>query len=216
LRALLYSIPGSGTRFACKYLTEVLGYKKYAVSEFSEMPVTSRSLTQCHVDGSFMSARARGDNLVHHKLRAVADEGLIVVIPLRSPVATAISRMRDDGGRSVLQIREMWKTLAGEIDSFDHILLPVEAPWLDHRRLLKLVASKLDAVPDPVLFEEMAAKWPRIGSSGLKGERDEYARTGRTTLGGHDSSIFDEATAWYIRRLAHFAGGEYMQTPIDN
>lgn len=189
----------------------MLGYEECALGQLAERPLNSKSFTQYHVDGSFVSVQARADSRVYLKIREVAHEGLVTVIPLRSPVAAAISRTKNGGGHTVPQVRSMWGRLAETIDSFDHILLPVEAPWFDHRRLLALVDKKLGTLPvDYDRLEQVVHEWPKVGSSGVKKERAEYDRTGRTTLGDHDSSIFDENTAWYIQRLADFAGGEYM------
>lgn len=207
MRAMVYSIPGSGTRFAVKYLSEVLGYEQMALHGLSQKPMGAKVFFQHHVD----SEEKRSD--LASKVREVAKEGLVVIIPLRSPVATAISRLKlkGSGGHTVPEMLQRWRVLRQNIDDFDHVLLPVEAPWFDHRRLLELVAERLNTTPSPEQFEDMACNWPKVGDSGTRPARCRYDRMGQTVIGDYDSSVFDEETAWYIRRLADFAEGQYRR-----
>jgi hypothetical protein len=203
MRALVYSIPGSGTRFTLQFLVEALGYEKLQPHELQNHVIGDRQFTQWHV--------RRGHSSL---ITDLVEGGAKVVIPLRSPVATAITRESHLGPDTVVRVKDLWRILRERIDRFDYILLPVEAPWFSHLRLLELVAQHLQMEPNQEVLEAMADKWPRVGCNGYKPERGRYDWTGQATIQGEDSSVFDEETAWYIQLLAEFAAGPY-RSAID-
>lgn len=76
-----------------------------------------------------------------------------------------------------------------------NIYVPVEA-GLDKRKLLQSIADHLKApIKDEEFFEEMVEKWPKVGTTGPRPERDEYEKTG--LIDGKALTFLDSAVEWY-------------------
>lgn len=203
MRTWIYSIPGSGTRFTIRYLADVLGLKPLGVRDLAAASVDAMVYTQHHV-----MTDTNPNNSAQVLLDAARD-GLRVVIPMRSPVATAITREPTHKECTVERVKALWATLEKTIDQLDFVLLPLECPWFDHGRLLRIVARHVGAEPDKAAVADLVRAWPRVGSGGDRPLRTEYDRTGRTTIRGRDSAEFDDATELYLRELALFFSGTY-------
>lgn len=173
-RALIYSIPGSGTRFTADVIERMLG------------PIEIQ-----HVDEGW-------------KFDPEADNGIVkTVVPLRSPVAVYLSRRgghpRDAGLRQT--IVKHWATLRERIGLYDYLLFPMAA-GLDRAELLQSVIEHLDTEPDTDVFDELVRNWRKVGNHEQRPELVEYEQTGNVVVDGKDMGWLDDHTDWYDKQVA--------------
>ena len=153
-RALLLSIPGSGTRFTRDFLENCLGYYSVSPKKIADHPVNSPVYAFHHIDDPVGNITSK----IRH---------LKTVIPVRPPVSTFKTRFRQYGDeeKCLMTILDYWQTLNEKICSYDHVLLPVEEN-LDRVRVLNIVVDHLEAREKVRTrkFYEIAVHWKKVGS----------------------------------------------------
>ncbi len=186
-KALVHSVPGSGTRFVCEFAEKCLDYKR-SHSEIDLVEYADDN-TYCHT----------------HVWQAldpvVKDERVRVIFPLRSPYLSYLTRRYRVGKTSdtVEQKRQAvilhWKTLIKKAKYMNPLYVPVEA-GLDNRKLLQSIVKHLDApVVNQEKFEEFVTRWPKVGTAGARYDRDVYEATG--FIDGRQPTFLDFAVDWY-------------------
>jgi hypothetical protein len=189
-KALIYSVPGSGTMFTREILRKCLGY------QHKDLPVmlkhsAPRNYSQIHVDDV--------------RLDMVLDKaGVKTIIPVRDPVSTFLTRHNNmSGGLRARKLSEaFWGMLIDTIDQFDYVLLPVAEDY-DHEMMAQRVIDHLDApIEYPDAYRGLVRDWPLINSQGEKTMRKEYEETG--LVEGRDVSFLDFAMEWYEQQLAGY------------
>lgn len=183
MKAVVYSVPGTGTRFLCNLLRRGFGYRGDAPGPFE--------------------SRHPGDDLFilrhfHFQQEPVSPPASIpVVIPIRHPVHGFLTRRREQG-ETVEQYAARWDRLRRFwAERNPHLFIvddPTDTPLDRGSRLHDLIHVVKPAEVDPVYAESVVVDWAPIGR-GPGEEQLEYEGTGRVQ--GLDLSPLDEAVAWY-------------------
>ena len=193
-KALVLSVPGTGSRFTMNYLMSCLGYVKVSPEDLLHKPRYAPYCSLQHVNAS---------PPIMKTLSKV--EGLKVVIPLRAPVHQFLTRVGE--AAHAQRVREeskvMWKRLVELQPDFDYVYLPIEED-MDRAKRLMLVADHLDAIPDELVFDEIVENWAKVGSNGIKRERVQYDKTGAVSVGGFNMSFLDEEMAMYDKWIEEY------------
>jgi len=195
-KALVLSVPGTGSRFTMNFLMSCLGYEKMSPEDLLHKPRYAPFCSLQHVNAS---------PPIMKTLSKV--EGLKVVIPLRAPVHQFLTRVGE--AAHAQRVREesktMWRRLVELKDMFDYVFLPIEEDMSREKRLI-LVASHLDAEPNKDVFDEIVNTWAKVGSNGVKPERVHYDKHGTVNVGGFNMSFLDEEMDMYNRWIDEFRG----------
>lgn len=177
--ALVFSVPGSGSRFTVALL-EARGYRPGV------------DLQQIH---SWVDHGKHVEDM--KRLLAARDAGYKAVVPLRSPVATFLTRRRVAAGETqaekdrVSKERTLtyWGTLIGWLPRLDHVLFPVEDERVPRSERIARVERHLGLDPSDDL-----PPWERVGSRSGDDEDLEV-----------DVSFLDQMTRLYDWLLEDYA-----------
>ncbi len=184
-KALVHTVPGSGTRFICEFLDKCLGYKRIEKSK----PKFEEHLSDC----IYIQTHVWDD-----RIAAAEHESVRVVIPIRPPYLTYITRRyrnADFEGDSRINMVNHWEQLIQRAASIDPIYVPIEED-VDRRQLLHSIANFLEApVVNQAEFDRFADTWPKIGTAGSMSERKKYERSG--LIDGVTPIFLDFAVDWY-------------------
>jgi len=198
-RALVLSVPGTGSRFTMNYLMGCLGYEKLSPEDLLHKPKNSPFCSLQHVNASPPIMKTLGKA-----------EGLKVVVPLRAPIHQFLTRSGES--KHAQRVREESKALWSRLrqilldGSWDYVFLPIEEDMDRTKRLMK-VANHLDAEPDEDVLEEIVTNWAKVGSSGIKPARVEYNKRGNVSVGGFNMSFMDEEMRWYRETIEEYEKG---------
>lgn len=199
-RALVYSVPGTGTRFTNNLLEEVFGYRKVGPRELVKEPVNSQVYTHLHVNaGTYLDLIKEMD----------PGKSIGTIIPLRSPVAQYITRHREmeKGERARVEALRLWNLLKESVERYDYVFLPIEETRITNREKVARVAEHLETYPLSNAVFDFCAKWEKVGSSGPKPERELYDRTGSTEVDGGDVAFLDSLMSWYWKQVDGYLNG---------
>ena len=197
-KALIYSVPGTGTGFTRKLIEVCFNYAPVSLEKMLASPVDSRCYAAHHVDAE--------------RLRLVTQEhpDIKTVIPLRSPVAQYITRwQRMNGGRrnaSRATAVSFWQTLKESLNRYNYVFLPIEEGF-DRGIKIWRVAKHLETLPDALAYDQFCKEWPKVNSGfpqGTRPERAEYDANGKVTIDGHPMGFLDEAMDWYHEQIARY------------
>jgi len=186
-KALVHSVPGSGTRFVCEFTEECLGYKRaHTEIDLIESPVRN---VYCHTH-------------VWQPLDEVAlHESVRVVIPIRPPYLSYLTRRyrlgaaTDSVETKQKKVALHWKELIRKAKYMNPLFVPVEED-LDRRQLLQTIANHLDApIVNQERFEKFVTDWPKVCTAGPREERDEYESSG--LIDEVTPTFLDFAVIWY-------------------
>jgi hypothetical protein len=167
--ALVFSVPGTGTRFTVALL-QAFGY------------VLGTNLSQIH---SLVDKGKHAQDM--ERLRIAKADGVAAVIPLRSPVASFLTRRKVTAGQTQDEKDEKarertlryWQTLRDWMHQFDHVLFPIEEVQTPRVDRIARVARHLN-----VAFEPESFVWCKVGS--WPGEAPDV-----------DVSFLSELSLWY-------------------
>jgi len=205
-KALVLSVPGTGSRFTMNYLVSCLGYERKMLLPKDLNPKPRRKPRNTPLPfASLQHVNASPQQILRPLVKL---EGLKTVIPLRAPVHQFLSRMGEASNPENVkeESKTFWKLLKELKDDFDYVFLPIEED-MDRAGRLMLVANHLGAVPDDDVFEEIVANWAKVGSNGVKPLRVEYDKRGNVSVGGFDMSFLDEEMAWYAGLIEEYREG---------
>lgn len=189
-KALIYSVPGSGTMFTRTLLEKGLEYKQCGIDQVLAQKMPWK-FAQIH---SYDSEREK----------AYDQRDLKTIIPIRDPISTFLTRHNNLGGGYVAreQVLSHWLYLIATIDRFDYVLLPV-AEDFDRRTMLQRVVDHLEApIKGRAAFENMIEEWPKVNTQGDRTMRPEYEQTGRVE--NRPLKFLDGAREWYERQLIRY------------
>lgn len=186
-KAVVFSVPGTGTRFTYKFLQDSLGYTEvHGIDQIL-------SMTRESVFWSTHSWRAMEPLAGYHGTR--------MIVPLRDPYRAYLTRRHaypyDEGART--HMISLWKILMEGVENHDVVYFPIDAPNVDKHLLLKSVADKLETDYDEDSLNNIATNWVRIGSRGPSAPRDEYEKD--RTIGGKHVSFLKTAQDWYFDKV---------------
>jgi hypothetical protein len=183
---LIYSVPGSGTRFCLLYLSQVLGYRTSKLEDL--VTFESGHLGQVHTDYNDIN-----DIVCRAK-------GLRVVVPLRDPYHSFITRTYKPNwsptrpAESVPLFELWWHRMIEVTKTMDVIYLPVDRPELDRYKLLQSIATHCEVAPDPDKVTKFADDWSKVGSMRVSPQKEEYLEQG--TVDGKPMHFLDFAVEW--------------------
>ena len=198
-KALVLSVPGTGSRFTMNFLMGCLGYEKLSPEDLIHKPPNSPFCCLQHVNAGPPAMKMLREH-----------PGLKTIIPLRAPVHQFLTRAGESAHAQ--RVREESKSLWGRLiqmlrdGSWDYVFLPIEED-MDRRARLMKVARHVEAEPDPDVFEEIVTNWAKVGSSGIKPARVKYDKYGKVSVGGFNMSFLDEEMAWYRETVEEYRKG---------
>ena len=185
-KALIHSVPGSGTRFVCEFVEKCLGYKRSHIEADLIVFPTNNTYVQTHA---------------WQDVDVVAStENVRVLFPLRPPYLTYLTRRYRTGRPTDTPeqkqeiIAKHWRELIRKSEYMNPLYLPVEA-GLDREMVLQSIANHLEADINQEVFDEIVESWPKVGTVGGRPERDEYEKTG--LIDGVTPHFLDFAIEWY-------------------
>ncbi len=186
-KAVVFSVPGTGTRFICKFLQDSLGYTE--IHGIDQLLAMDRET----VFWSTHNWRAMEPLVNYH--------GSKMVVPLRDPYRAYLTRRHaypyDEGART--HMASLWKILMDGTEGVDVAYLPIDAPNVDKHLLLQSIAIHLDCGYDTESLDKIATQWLRIGSRGPSAARDEYENA--KLIGGEHVSFLKTAQDWYFDKV---------------
>ena len=197
-KALVLSVPGTGSRFTLNFLEACLGYQRISPEELLHKPAETPFCALQHVNSHGASLRDTANPRYQIK----------TVIPLRAPVHQFITRLgvNAHANRVREECKTLWKRMREVMNDYDHVLLPVEVD-MDRRARLEVVMRHLGATPDAAMFDHIIEHWTPVGSGGVKSERLTYDRDGDVSIAGFRMGIFDDEMAWYRRVIHQYTEG---------
>ncbi len=186
-KALVHSIPGSGTRFCTEFISRVLGYSR--VDSPEKLVGAKAKNTFCHT------------HVWNRASAMLCKSDVQIIVPLRDPYLVYLTRRyrllhpTDNPREKRETMARYWHWLIMDTALMSNIYVPVEA-GLDKRWLLQSIADHLKApIKDEEFFEKMIEEWPKVGTAGPRPERDKYERTG--LIDGKALTFLDSAVEWY-------------------
>jgi hypothetical protein len=184
-RAIVYSVPGTGTRFCCDFLSFVLGYKQAPLNELDNI-------------NTYVSIHSGTINRINRVMEKYPDVKLVV--PLRDPYLAYTSRyhldypVRDSGTQNNKnRCVEYWQSLIETTALYPTVFLPINCNEKD--RLLNLVkVGKYLGANTNSRFIDYATNWTAIGSDGMNELKHEYIERG--TIDSVKPTFLDFAVNW--------------------
>ncbi len=186
-KAIVYSVPGTGTRFVCRYLDTCMKYLRVVSVGTLMRWKTEQAYLQTHSKATLK--RLEG----HHGTR--------MIIPLRDPYRAYLTRLntfRSDAD-AITQTRSLWEYLMAAERDYKVVYLPVDHVNLDRRKVLKSVAQHLEADYDETTLNSFADVWLQIGASQPTASREEYESS--KLIDGEHPTFLKEAQDWYFDKV---------------
>ncbi len=172
MKVVLYTVPGTGTRFMVRILESVYGYRSVEYPRF----------------------RDSGEGDIYTRLHAAPEDqkhALIgnldgrFVTPLRDPVMSFLSRyaVTVDNAAPTWTVADSacrWARLMGEVEKHRIFCFDVETDGYQNRRVLM---KGLEAHIEPrkvnsEALEKLLLEWSPVGASEISPEKVEYLETG--------------------------------------
>jgi len=184
-KAIVHSVPGTGTRFCCNFLSFVLGYKEVKLNELdktnSYVPIHSGTTGRINrVIEKYPSAR--------------------LVVPLRDPYLAYTTRHHldySDGERGAQNNKdkcvEYWQSLIEATALYPTVFLPINCNEKDRLRNLVKVGKYLGANTNS-RFIDYATNWTAVGSEGMNDLKREYIERG--TINNVKPTFLNFAVDW--------------------
>ncbi len=186
-KAIIYSVPGTGTRFVCKYATECLEYLRV---------VSVGSLMRWPNDNVYLHTHSKSV-----LKRLMNFHGTRMIIPLRDPYRAYLTRLKtyksEEGAQT--SMAGLWETLMTAEEQFKVVYLPVDHVNLDRRKVLKSIANFMDVDYDEAVLNQFADAWLSIGASQPSASREEYERS--KLIKGQHVTFLKEAQDWYFYKV---------------
>ncbi len=193
MKAVLHTVPGSGTRFVSDILERVFQYRGIGHPEFI---ATENS-------GVYILVHSYGEGHAQHKkLDTVGDVPFVTA--LRNPVSSYLTRnaqsKRDGVGyfETPTQWAQRWSRLARVVEERGAFCFPVDAD-LDRVRLIERLGAHIRAWGRVGVKEEIVKAWQVVGSQGAVPEQTEYMQTGKVE--GYDLAPLQDAAQWYNEQV---------------
>lgn len=204
---LVFSVPGTGTRFTITLLQDVLGYRMIQTSRIGKM----ESDHFVHIHSWAADEGKHAKDMKH--LRAVKNcqerEGMKTVIPLRSPIASYLTRRHVTAGETqeekdaTARSRALgyWQTMRDCMGWFDYVLFPVEDERVPRhtrvQRVVDHVGVDCDVWSELVVHDGtprspmgcFVESWAKVGTTGPKSAE------------GVDVEFLRPLEAWYRELL---------------
>ena len=188
---IIYSVPGTGTRFCKNFLEYVLGYKQIGLADIT----TDAS----SVYGLIHSSKP---NLIELMSIMSMNPAMKIILPLRDPYLSYITRycrVTSSTIESTIQDHkkdciENWHGLIETSTRYQPIFLPIDCNENDRLRHLVDIGKYLDA-NTPNRIVEFANEWTRVGSQGITVAKSEYVEHG--TIDGEIPHFLDYAVEWW-------------------
>jgi len=182
--AIVYSVPGTGTRFCRNFLENVLGYTH----------VTPNRMDETNVFNQLHSGSINLDKIM------AKYSDIKLVTPIRDPYLAFVSRISLDRPVNDIGLQnnkascvEYWENLIEMTRLYDTVFLPIDCA--KNKRLHHLVnVGKFLGANTTRQFKVYADQWVPIGSQGTTPAKDEYLKQG--TIQGVKPIFLDFAIKW--------------------
>ena len=187
-KAIIYSVPSTGTRFCKKFLEDVLDYKQIRTSELKNDVLN----VYCQIH----SSKINFDRVMSFY------SNIKLVVPLRDPYLSVITRylMSDNAAKYIETTgKENWKNLIKMTSRYPAVFVPVNCDESDRVNILQSVVHHLDATVENELLLEYANEWPIVDSKGISKVKQEYLDQG--TIDGTKPTFLDFAVEWQDQLL---------------
>lgn len=173
-KILLYTVPGTGTRFLSHILETVWGFRGGAYSDLAVVG-SERVYALMHAPHKEQLVARRALNL---------PQQVEVVSSLRHPAMAFITRHyghKETMSRCVAR----WDNLQELSRQRPITFIPVDQPWTIAQRVGLVTATALRMVDDAPTFGTQAEafahvvnNWPQVGSEGMKAQHHEFLGEG--------------------------------------
>lgn len=181
MKVVVYTVPGTGTRFLCDLLETVFGYRKEAFRDFKTSQDT-HVYVQFHVQANFGRKPYQED----YKLDEIP-HSVLTLTSLRNPKDAAITRGRH--GDTLEWTIARWWLLMKACNLRPVMSIPVDSD-LDRTKLLTLISQRLDvSLPPADKLEAFVSDWSLVGSGGEGKKPLKFSE--------NDLKQLDFAVAWY-------------------
>ena len=201
-KAIVYSVPGTGTRFCNRFLENVLGYKATSKvqlvtgvgNNYILMHTVNESKHDLTVPLTNLSERAI-DKLIHKAT------DIKLVAPLRDPYLSYITRLKYDMPHSSEGKQTMinyWKIFIEKTAQYSTVFVPVDCMVNDRPKILHSIAQHLGAQVPRLTITEYVKEWPKVGTLGNSKLKDEYITHG--TIDGTKPTFLDFVVRWQTNR----------------
>jgi len=186
-KAIMYSVPGTGTRFAYKVLESCFCYTKTVGIENFLASNRERVYWHTHSWGDVSPLAG------YHGAR--------MVIPLRQPYRAFMTRRHTyptmEG--AMRQTSGFWTMLMEADKHFDTVYLPVDHENLDRVLLLRHIAEHLECDIMTDATDRMAREWKKVGTMGPSPEKGEWEKS--RTIKGEPPTFLNDAVDFYYDKI---------------
>lgn len=185
MKTVVYTVPGTGTRFLCDMLEKVFGYQKMDFRSF-KVSREPRVYVQFHVQAGFGRKPYQED----YKLDKIPHD-VLTLTSLRNPKTAASTRGRH--GDTLEWTIARWWLLMKACNLRPVFPIPIDSD-LDHMNLLTLIRQRLDvSLPSINKLEAFVSAWSPVGGGG----------EGKNPLvfSEDDLKQLDFAVAWYESQI---------------
>lgn len=187
MKVVLYTVPGTGTRFVANILETVFGYEAVSLGRFKNSTPVAPVFWQVHTDP------------LESQHRLLDGTGGRFVTTLRDPVLAYLSRRRTMVSKTQEWLVEdsacRWRRLIAEAEKRKIICFRVDAP--PHDRLENMLRLRL-GLGDPRVNRQASDRlfehWTPISESIVTMRKLEYLETGK--IKGLDLAPLDAARGW--------------------
>ena len=181
-KAIIYSVPGTGTRFCNKFMEDVLGYRQVAQGKMDTSNV------YCPIHSSKINFNSK-------IMKMYPDARLVT--PIRDPYLGYISRFsREPSFEREQETIKDWNMLIENTTRYSTVFLPINCNETDRLHYLVEVGKHL-GIGAHSKFVEYANEWPVIGSRSNIEVKQEYLKHG--TILGTKPTFLDFAVEWIDR-----------------
>ncbi len=193
MKTVVYTIPGTGTRFLLAMLEKVFGYEQVHGNKEFLGPDRDDIYTQFHVQAFFGQPNYKED----YRLDDIPHD-IPVITSLRHPHSSTLTRARY--GDAIDWSLRRWEKLIRIAEGRKIFTVPVDVA-LSRAALIKNLGVWIDAPSiASVEVDELLENWAPVGSGG-EGKNP-------ITVTDEDLSKFDFAMEWYNQELKRQVRGE--------
>jgi len=197
MKVIVYSVPGTGSRFCNTFIEEILGYK------VSYRRAFLTDSDRCYMLMHSLDANRNLEKPIPSTEERPIDEFMSkqptikLVSPLRDPYLSYITRLEmggmDDAEGKQTMIN-YWRVFIRKTAIYRPIFVPVHCAPENRLKLLQTTAQHIGAQVPKLQLHNYVKEWHKVGTTGDSELKTEYLTHG--TIEGEKPHFLDFAFNW--------------------
>jgi len=203
MKAIVFSVPGTGSRFCNKFVEDILGYK--VSTERKLLTDTDKCYMLMHSLNSKNNLFAPVSYTAERRIDRFISScpNIKLISPLRDPYLSYITRLETDSALEPLESKLMminyWRVFIRKTAIHRPAFVHVNCPKDDRQKVLQIAAQHLGAQVAKSQLLNFVKEWPKVGTLGDNEMKDEYLAQG--TIDGKVPHFLDFAVDWVNSKL---------------